>query len=174
MTLKALKIVRASLKDSHKLLEIGRQTFYDAFAPLNTKENIQQYLDEKFTLENVITELKNPNTDFYFVLHDHKKVGYLKLNTADAQTEINYDKALEIERIYVIKEHQGKKIGQCLLHKAIQIAQEKMLEYIWLGVWEKNTAAIRFYEGHGFTIFNKHQFALGSDIQTDLMMKLEL
>ena len=41
-------------------------------------------------------------------------------------------------------------------------------------VWEENLRAIRFYEKNGFKTFDKHVFRLGSDEQTDIMMKLEL
>ena len=42
---------------------------------------------------------------------------------------------------------------------------------IWLGVWEKNISAIKFYRKLGFKIFSSHDFQLGDDLQTDLMME---
>jgi diamine N-acetyltransferase len=82
--------------------------------------------------------------------------------------------SLEIERIYVLQEFQGKKVGQMLFGKAVEIAKQKNADYIWLGVWEKNIKAIRFYEKNGFVPFGKHLFKLGDDEQTDIMMKLVL
>lgn len=61
-----------------------------------------------------------------------------------------------------------------MYEKAISIALQKNAEYIWLGVWEENPRAIRFYEKNGFLEFDKHIFKLGDDEQTDIMMKLEL
>ncbi|MEY3918157.1 MAG: Protease synthase and sporulation negative regulatory protein 1, partial [Bacteroidota bacterium] len=46
--------------------------------------------------------------------------------------------------------------------------------YIWLGVWEHNPRAIRFYEKQGFVKFDQHIFQLGDDEQTDILMKLSL
>ena len=79
--------------------------------------------------------------------------------------------ALEIERIYVLGEHHGKHIGKQLLHFAIDIAVDKQFNYIWLGVWEHNNKAIGFYERNGFAVFSSHEFLLGDDRQTDLLMK---
>ena len=84
------------------------------------------------------------------------------------------ENSLEIERIYVSKEYLGKQVGQLLLGKAIAIANDNKLDFVWLGVWEKNQRAIRFYEKNGFVVFDEHLFILGNDKQTDLLMKLIL
>ena len=89
-----------------------------------------------------------------------------------SQTELKDETALEIERIYVIQEYQGKKVGQQLYEKAIQVAIEKKAQYVWLGVWEENHKAIQFYNKNGFQVFDKHVFVLGDEKQTDLMMRL--
>jgi ribosomal protein S18 acetylase RimI-like enzyme len=46
------------------------------------------------------------------------------------------------------------------------------VDYVWLGVWEKNLRAIQFYKKNGFVEFDQHLFILGDDPQTDIMMKL--
>ena len=114
------------------------------------------------------------NAEFYFAVLDNTIIGYLKLNVGSAQTELQDDKALEIERIYVLKEFHGKKVGQLLYEKAIQIAKQKNVDYVWLGVWEENHRAVRFYKKNGFVPFDKHIFKLGHEEQTDIMMKLPL
>jgi ribosomal protein S18 acetylase RimI-like enzyme len=45
---------------------------------------------------------------------------------------------------------------------------------MWLGVWEYNPRAQRFYEKNGFRIVGKHVFQLGTDPQTDLLMQKEV
>lgn len=135
---------------------------------------MQKYLDERFSIEKLTAELNDKNAIFYFAQLENKIVGYLKINFGDSQTELKDDKSLEIERIYVLKEFQGKKIGQILYDKAIEIAKQKDADYIWLGVWEENPRAIKFYKKNGFVEFDKHIFKLGNDEQTDIMMKLKL
>lgn len=157
-----------------QLQKIGRQTFYETFSTGNTQENMQKYLDERFSIEKLTAELNDKNAIFYFAQLENKTVGYLKINFGDSQTELKDDKSLEIERIYVLKEFQGKKIGQFLYDKAIEIAKQKDADYIWLGVWEENPRAIKFYKKNGFVEFDKHIFKLGNDEQTDIMMKLKL
>ena len=165
------KITRVTIDELKELQSIGKQTFFETFAENNTAENIQQYLEEAFSLERLENECKSEDSEFYFVWWHTKIVGYLKLNTGMSQTELKDEKAIEIERIYVLKEFHGKKIGQIVYDWAHTIALQKNANYIWLGVWEKNERAIRFYEKNGFVAFDQHIFRVGEEEQTDLMMK---
>ena len=167
-------INKIGIEQIEQLQQIGRQTFEETFAESNSAENMAIYLEEAYAYEKISAELNNPNSFFYFAILDQKVIGYLKLNMGLSQTELKDNDALEIERIYVIKEFHGKKVGQLLFDKAITIAKEQHVAYIWLGVWEENKRAIQFYTKNGFVEFDKHVFVLGDEAQTDIMMKLEL
>jgi len=169
-----IDIKKVTLHDIDQLQKIGRQTFFETFASGNTEENMTTYLDEGFSIEKLTAELNDSNAEFYFATLDDHIIGYLKLNFGPSQTELQDDKALEIERIYVLKDFHGKSVGQLLYDKAIQIAIQKGADYVWLGVWEENPRAINFYKKNGFVEFDKHVFKLGNDEQTDIMMKLQL
>src|SRR3989338_4036354 len=110
---------------------------------------MKRYLDEEFSLKKLTNELNDQYAEFYFAALDNKVIGYLKLNFGQSQTELKDDKAIEIERIYVLKEFHEKKVGQLLYDKAIQISKQKNADYVWLGVWEKNPRAINFYKKNG-------------------------
>ncbi|MFB9080749.1 GNAT family N-acetyltransferase [Flavobacterium procerum] len=166
-----LIIKKAYVSDVLQIQAIARQTFSETFSDVNSEENMNKYLDESFAIEKLTTELHNSSSHFYLAVLDEKVVGYLKLNTADAQTEKENQNALETERIYVAKEFHGKKVAQALYAQAEQTAQELKATYIWLGVWEKNFRAVSFYTKNGFVQFDTHIFRLGDDEQTDLMMK---
>ncbi len=169
-----IKITKVHLTEIQQLQILAKQTFFETFVEYNTAENMQTYLEEGFTLEKLTAELANPHSEFYFAKQDSEVIGYLKLNFGQAQTELHDPKSLEIERIYVLKAFQGKKVGQILYHQAMEIAKQAGVDYIWLGVWEENTNAIRFYQKNGFVAFDKHIFKLGDEAQTDIMMKLNL
>ncbi|MFP5438800.1 MAG: GNAT family N-acetyltransferase [Bacteroidia bacterium] len=153
------------------LQQLGKRTFYETFAESNDEETIQNYLERSFSPEKVLQELSNPDSYFFIAYEQDTAVGYLKLNTAKAQTELQGNSALEIERIYVLKDFHGKKVGQLLFEKAIGIARQLNKEFIWLGVWEQNTMAVRFYEKNGFMAFDTHVFKMGDEEQTDILMK---
>jgi diamine N-acetyltransferase len=170
----AIEITKVTISDLDTLQLIGRQTFSETFAEGNTEENMAKYLEEGFSKEKLTAELNEKNAEFYFAKADNTVIGYLKLNFGQSQTELQDEKGLEIERIYVKKEFHGKQIGQLLYAQALEIAKNKKSDYIWLGVWEENPRAINFYKKNGFIEFDKHIFVLGDDNQTDIMMKLKL
>jgi diamine N-acetyltransferase len=172
--MKTIDIKKVTLTDIDQLQKISKKTFSETFSSGNTEENMAKYIEEGFSLERLTAELNNNNSEFYFAILENDVIGYLKLNFGKSQTELKDDKALEIERIYVLKEFYGKSVGQILYKKAIQIAKQTNADYIWLGVWENNPRAINFYRKNGFIEFDKHIFRLGDDEQTDIMMKLQL
>lgn len=169
-----IEIIKVQPSEVDSLINISKQTFYDAFLHLNNPADVEAYVSSAFSTDKLLVELNDPFSVFYFAMVDGKAVGYIKLNYSSAQTEFRYENAIEIERIYVINDQQGKRIGNQLLDFAIDTAIQSKLQYIWLGVWEHNTNAIRFYERNGFKIFDSHPFTLGTDLQIDLLMKREL
>lgn len=168
------QIKKVSINDIAQLQEIGRKTFFETFSESNTEQNMTKYLEEGFSVEKLSEELSEENSEFYFATVDNVVVGYLKINSGKSQTELQDNEGLEIERIYVLKEYHGKKAGQFLYEHAMKIAENNKVNFVWLGVWEENHRAISFYKKNGFIEFDKHIFVLGSDEQTDIMMKKNL
>ena len=166
-----ISIIRISVSDVLALQAISRTTFLEAFAADNDEENMKQYLQENLSVEKLTTELEAPCSEFYFANVSGTPVGYLKVNYATCQTEQQGDGSLEIERIYVLREQYGKGVAQALFQKAIDIAAHRNAGNIWLGVWEHNHRALAFYRKYGFTEFGRHVFMLGSDAQTDILMR---
>ncbi len=169
-----ITIRSVSPEDLDQLQKIGRKTFEETFSVSNSEENMAKYLEAGFSSEKLSTELNNKDSQFYFASIGNRVIGYLKLNTGQAQTELKNSEALEIERIYVLNEFHGKKVGQLLYEKALEIAKTRNVPYVWLGVWEENPRAISFYKKYGFVEFDKHLFKLGDDEQTDILMKKDL
>jgi len=135
---------------------------------------MKDYLEQAYNIEKLRDELSNSDSAFYFLYADEKLAGYLKLNEYKAQTDICDPQSLEIERIYLIKEFQGKGLGSLLIKKAVDVANIRKKSYIWLGVWERNHKAILFYKKHGFYVIGTHPFIMGEEEQTDLIMRKDL
>jgi len=164
-------IKKVGVDEAELLLSFSKQTFYEFFAHLNESANMEAYSSVAFTLQNTLDQLNNPGSEFYFAMLGSEVAGYIKLNFDDAQSDVKDKNAMEVERIYVSGQHHGKKIGKLLLDFSIEIARNKNLSYVWLGVWEHNHKALGFYEHQGFEVFGSHEFLLGTDRQKDLLMK---
>ena len=169
-----LRLEKCGMEQLDALTEISRVTFEDAFAHLNEPDDFKVYLDSAFSRENMEAELKNKDSSFYFVYDETELAGYFKLNKGRAQTDIKDEDSMEIERIYVLANFQGRKIGQWMMDRIKVIAGAEKLKYIWLGVWEENTAAIAFYIKHGFEKFGEHPYYIGKDRQMDWLMRFDI
>ena len=169
-----IHIEKVSLSEIQALKAIAEKTFLDTYASQNTEEDMAKYLADHFNLKLLGKEVNSTDSAYYFAKIENEIIGYFKLNYGQAQTELIDESAVEIERIYATKAYHCKGLGKLLFENSVQIAKKRNAPYIWLGVWDKNARAIRFYEKCGFAEFDRHVFMLGNDKQTDLMMKLEL
>jgi diamine N-acetyltransferase len=164
-------IKKVNIDEVNQLQQIAITTFVSTFGADNNQKDMEDYVADKLAINQLKSELLNPNSQFYFALDNEQVIGYLKVNVKDAQTEAQGNDAMEIERIYVLDAYHGLKVGQLLYNYAIQLASELNVKRIWLGVWEENKRAIKFYEKNGFSVFGQHVFVLGDDKQTDYLME---
>jgi len=168
------ELIPCTPKELSLLVELGQQTFIDAFAAVNDPADFKTYLAEAFSEKRIQEELNNPDSYFYLIYVNRKLAGYFKVNYLNAQTDIKSKEGAELERIYVLQAFQNQNVGQWMLEEAIKLAKRAGKDFLWLGVWEENPGAIRFYERNGFIKFGKHPYYIGTDKQMDWLMKLDL
>jgi diamine N-acetyltransferase len=164
----------AAPADAEKIAVLSRQTFYDTFATFNTKEDMDKFMNESFSMEALINEVTQPLNIFLVAFMKEELVGYAKLTLSKNPPELGTTKAIEIGRLYAAQKTIGHGVGKALMQQCLQVAAEKGKEIIWLGVWEHNRRAIDFYTKFGYEKFGEHDFVLGNDVQTDWLMKKAL
>lgn len=167
-----INIRKVSVDDVAALSVIARQTFYDTFAGTCTEADMQGFLDKFYSEEQLGKELLNSNNFCFFAKADGELVGYLQfMEDYGNFSEIKRWKALELKRIYVLKEFHGKGIAQKLMDFYLNFAAEKKYEVVWLGVWEHNIRAQNFYKKYGFKNSGyTHDFPIGNTPQTDIWL----
>ncbi len=165
----------AERADAAAIADISRRTFYDTFAPHNTPENMDLFLNSQFTSQQLMDQVGAPGNTFLLACLDGRLVGYARLfEGSELPHGLAGAPAIEIARIYAEQQVIGKGVGKALMQACIGIARQKGKAWIWLGVWEHNHRAIGFYEKMGFSIFDRHIFLLGRDVQYDWCMRLKL
>ncbi len=169
-----IEIIACTAADLRTLKALALSTFVNSFGHQNTPENMVLYTSKAFSNENMLQELSNPDSQFYFAKSQGEAIGYLKVNFGPAQTDLKEATGMEIERIYLNASFQGNGVGAQLFDFAEALASTSKVTYIWLGVWDQNERAIRFYEKQGFKAFDTHAFYLGNDRQTDILMRKDL
>jgi ribosomal protein S18 acetylase RimI-like enzyme len=131
-------------------------------------------MNEQFTREKLIAEVGAPENIFLLIFDEDVPVGYAKMRHGKSYPEFEGKDSIEIARIYVVNSYIGAGVGKELIRKCIFLAKDMKKEILWLGVWEKNSRAITFYNKWGFEKFGEHLFVLGDDMQTDWLMKKQL
>ena len=164
----------ANESDAELIADLSRQTFYESFAGDNTKENMDKFMNEQFTREKLINEVKQPWHFFFLAYMSNEVVGYVKLREGLVPAQLDTRSSLEIARIYSVQHMIGKGVGKKLMQTCHDIARQKAKTFLWLGVWQQNQRAIDFYTSWGFEIFGEQEFILGDDRQTDWLMKKNL
>ena len=179
------------LSQVHLLQDVAIRTYQETFSDSNSEALLQQYYKESLSVEKLSTQLQNNRSEFYFLYAtpntsesraedtsesipnntEAKLAGFLKLNVDDAQTDIFDAEALEVEKIYILKDFLAQGLGKKLISFATDRAIKQNKSYLWLGVWEHNFPALRFYHKMGFKQFGEHDFNMGGDIQKDLLLK---
>ncbi len=169
-------IVRRVEPSEYKVLaELGKDTFYETWKHYNTEADMQLYLKEAFSEEKIQEDLLNdPVNIFLFALDEDVPIAYAKLRNDRSYPELDGYRTLEMERIYVKKEYQGKTPGKLLMDESLNIARKNNYEWMWLGVNIDNVKAIAFYKRYGFITFGTKMFKLGDAEDQDFLMKLKL
>jgi len=168
----------ASPKDSRALHEIAESTFRETFGPSNTAEDMELHCSRFFTPEAQARELADPAIETLVVddpaAESSRLIAYVQLRSGPAPSGVDARSPLEIQRFYVRSGLRGTGLAQVLMTAAVERARERGAGALWLGVWEKNPRAFRFYEKSGFREFGAHTFLLGTDPQRDVLMRRDV
>lgn len=164
-------IRKAGPGDAELIASFGAQTFQTAFGDQNTPEDMQAYLALNFSIPRVLSQLNDPRAAFLLGFADERLVGYSMLSSAEVAEGVSGEDPIELVRIYVDSQQIGSGFGSKLLEASIRSAGEKGHDIIWLGVWERNLGAIKFYRRWGFAEVGWKQFQLGNDLQRDLIFQ---
>lgn len=135
---------------------------------------MRAYLQQAFALPTLEAELVEQTIIYLLDHEDEVTNGYAKLNTATREHCVTGTKPIELVRLYARANHTGQGIGSRLLEACFDAARTERHDVIWLGVWEFNPRAVKFYERWGFERVGAHTFHLGSDAQVDWIFQRRL
>ena len=169
-----LRMRIAGVGDAEMIADLARRTFYESFAAVNTGENMRIYLEEQYTREKAMAEVVAPGRIYVLAYLGDEVAGYASLREAAPPKGLEGEKAIEIGQLYAEQKMIGKGVGAFLMQTCLDIAKERGLDWVWLGVWKENHRAKAFYAKWGFEPFGEHIFLVGLDAQTDWWMKKRL
>ena len=171
-----ITIRQATADDAKVLTDLAYTTFWDAFAhhPKNAPDDLNHYMRQAFSLEQTTAELTDVKSIFLIAEIEGEAAGYAKIISDHIEEGIIAERPVELNRLYSHQQFLGRGIGQALMDACFERARADGCDVMWLGVWEFNPRAQRFYEKNGFRVVGSHVFQLGEDAQTDVLMQREI
>ena len=155
-----VSIIKATGKDFQTITEIGKVSFFESHRTSATKETLDIYINKKFTEDIIKEELADTNNLFHIIYYNNKPAGYSKVILNSNHTNIKYENVTKLERIYLLKEFYGLKLGYQLFEFNVNLSKKNKQNGMWLFVWVENKRAVNFYEKTGFKIIGSHDFFL--------------
>ena len=165
-----LDIRRGMPADAAELAEFAVRVFVSTFAAQNTPDDLALYVTNSFGEAIQRRELDDPRVTYLLLAVDGALSAFALLRNGATDPVVHGETPIEIERFYVASNFHGRGIAAALMKAAIESAESQGGRTLWLGVWEQNPRAIRFYEKCGFVDIGAHEFHLGRDVQTDRVM----
>jgi diamine N-acetyltransferase len=156
-------IIRADASHAAMIASIGKKSFRNAFEHLfKNREELFEYLEQTYDPVKLVKSIRKDNNIYFLAWQDGDPVGFVKVKKHSLNENIESPVQMELQKLYVLPEHQGHGSGTALLREVEQLADALGPDYIWLDTHVHNEKAIRLYEKHGFKKVGKHHFTIGS------------
>jgi len=169
-----IEIRTAQREELKRLRDIAIESYEQAFASFNTRENMDVFLSEAYSLDQLEKEWNEEGSIYYLAWDGDQQVGFARIRrSTEVESQLGKN-SIELHRLYVHPDHQGKKVGSALMHHVLDYSVQHGFDWLWLGVWEHNIKAQEFYFKWGFQKFGAHIFQMGDDAQTDWLLRKKL
>ena len=169
-----ISIRKASVNDAVLISVLASTTFYEAYFEQDESSNLAGYIHESFDLATVRAEIADPQSTFFLIFFEGKAVGYARLIDGSTTEGVTAGRVIELKRIYILERVWGTGIGETLLMHCVETARNRGFATIWLGVWEENQRAQKFYAKYGFKRVGTVTFPYGDVDGTNLVLQLPL
>ena len=163
-------IRRGVVADASVLAAFAARTFAETFADTNTPEDMEAHLARSYGVPQQTAELTNPEMVTLLAEQRGTLLAYAQLRRGPQPACVDAAGAVELQRFYVDRSAHGSGVARLLMTAVNEAAAASGARHLWLGVWEHNPRAIRFYEKCGFVDVGSQTFVLGTDPQTDRVM----
>lgn len=171
MCFSSMRIEKVQFQDLEPLRSFAERTFRIAYEKENDPVRFAQYCEKSFSPDTFKREWEHPHSEFWMAWESDILVAYLKLNYDQHPDLLESQQTVQVERLYVEPEFQGRRIGEKMLAFAYDQAKKAGAAWLWLSVWQARPAALRFYERCGYEIFGTETFWLADEAQTDWLVR---
>jgi ribosomal protein S18 acetylase RimI-like enzyme len=155
-----MAIIKPTTEHIPVLADISRRSFIESHGRSASKEDIDQFVNERYNHDEVAGELSDPANIYHMIYHNDQPAGFSKIIYNSSYKNIPQQNVTKLERIYLIKEFYGMNLGAELFDFNLQLSRDNNQAGMWLYVWIENERAISFYLKRGFKIVGSGDFRI--------------
>lgn len=165
----------ARMDDAPALSEAGArtfvETFMDGFGIPYPEDDLAIFMDQVFSLEATRVRLADPAMGWWVGEQDGRLLGFANTGPNALPHPDARPGETELKRLYILKEAQGLGLGTRLLKVAMDWMTEHGTGAQWIGVWSGNLKAQKLYAAYGFKKAGDYQFAVGSWMDDEFILR---
>lgn len=146
--------------DLPQVAHVARVTWDATYNQTIAPENRREFLERSYKPENLADAVDSPGHWFYVAELKGEVVGFGHFLQRYHPTQ----RRAELVRLYVLPEYQHEGIGTAILKTGFAALAQAQMQQCFVSVQASNSAARKFYEGHGFVFHQNHGQFLGTQI----------
>lgn len=139
--------------DTGKLFNLMIEVYSLAYAHFWT-DNGDWYVNAQYSKENILRELSEEKTEYYFVLFKDEIIGNFRIIWDEKLVGFSEEKQVKLHRVYLHQKTQGNGIGKKLLSWLEEKASKRGYKTIWLDAMDEQPQAFQFYKKLGYNYYS--------------------
>jgi ribosomal protein S18 acetylase RimI-like enzyme len=143
-----VKIRQANKDDISKISSIATKTFIDAFGHSYSPEELEEKIDQTRSVSYYNQAIAKYT--IFVAEENNQMIGFIQFGEVTFKTNGISEEDQELQRVYVLSDHQGKGVGKALIDAALSHPRLKKSRNIYLNVWQDNLGAQKLYRSYGF------------------------
>jgi diamine N-acetyltransferase len=158
-----ISVIKATESDRDAIARIGKISIAESHRGSCSDDDMNAFLESHYNSDAIKKELNDRNCIYHTIRYNEKPVGFSKIVLNSKHPGIVPENVTKLDRIYLLKEFYGLKLGLQLLNFNIQLCKNNKQSGMWLYTWIGNERAIGFYTKAGFTIIGSHKYLVTKD-----------
>lgn len=161
----------AEASDAQILADCARETFVATFGALYPIADLNHFIATTYGADLQRGEILDPHTRHRLAFDAAELIGFAKMGAYKLPLPAPEKRPRELHRLYVRAEAKGSGVAAALMDWVLACAREDAAGALYLGVYQGNERAQRFYARYGFEIVGEYEFEVGAVRDPEYVMR---
>jgi len=162
------------LDDVDQLSTLSRRVFTNTYGVALPFESLSRFLDRAFDSQVLAIEVADPTVAVFGAWQAAELIGFSKVSEADCPECVSSSSAIELAKLYVAEDQQGRGVADSLLNASLTEAGRRGFSTLWLYVWERNLRALAYYKKWQFKVVGEVDLDFEEVVFHDLVMERKI